>query len=351
MAGHDQQREADRAGEPGRSALPEPGFRPVSGLGVGRLRSGGIRRARSTTSPGAVLRRSPIRRILDKDGGKVDLERIKKSTDVTELTFWLTEQKDWEEMPSDEEETAIKARLAELQPTTGESPKDTGKDGPPKPVEDPVEKAKAEAERKAREYQQQFEAAVGKELANFDGATAKALFSDLSAPKKDVGAFFLRCAELTLTPATVLAELSAITTEVHPQLWGVLALVDGASLVDAKALASLDLSCLADVSEDFSIDSLVGLIERDVLTISKNTYRVTKGTGANGAVYRFELGKRKGLGPIGAEWHVHFGIRDAPENPGFKHKTKGKQSARVETNKSGCDKLKKAFGSLWGVKV
>jgi hypothetical protein len=344
---------AGEAGDAVRSAIPEPGFVPVPGLGPGRTRpGGGIRRARPATPSGAVvLRRSPIRRILDETGGKVDLERITKSTDVTELNFWLNEQTDWEEMPSDEEAAAIKARIAELQPTTGALTKETGKDDPPTPVEDPVEKARAEAERRAREFRQQFEAVAGKELPNFDGATARSLFTDLKVPKKDVGAYFLRCADVTLNPATVLSELAGITIEAHLQLWGVLAFVDGATLVDAKALAALDLSCLTDVAEDFSIDSLVGLIDRKVLTVSKHTYRVTKGTGANGVVYQFELTKRNGLGPMGAEWHVHFGVRDAPENPGFKHKTKDRQSERVETNQAGCTKLKKAFGSLWGVDV
>jgi hypothetical protein len=294
-----------------------------------------------------------IRRILDKDGKKVDLDRIKKSTDLTELNFWLAGQEDWEEAPSDEETKAIKARIAELQPPTASTPEATGKSGSvtKEPAEDPIAKAKAEAERKAREYQQQFEALAGSPLANFEGATAKQLFEGLGVSKKDVAGFFVRCAALTAVPATVLAEFAAITAETHPQLWGVLSFVDGATLADAKMLAALDLSCLNDVSEGFSIDNLIGLVGKNVLAVSKNTYRVTKGTGANGAIYRFELPRRKALGPIGAEWHVHFGVRDAPENPGFKHKTKGKASFRIETADPDCQKLKKCFGPLWGVKL
>lgn len=347
MAARESRRDDARAAGVADFSLPEPGFVPVSSMGTRPLRD---RQTADRCATGTVLRRSVIRRILDKDGKKVDLDRIKKSSDVTELTFWLDGQEDWEEAPSEEETAAIKARLAELQPPT-EGAKDKGKEEPPKPVEDPVAKAKAEAERKAREFQDQFETAAGKPLPNFDGATAKTLFEDVNVPKRDVGNFFLRCAALTLTPATVLAELTAITAENHSRLWGALAFADGASLADAKALTTLDLSCLNDVGEDFSIDALVGLIDRRVLTISKNTYRVTKGTGANGAIYRFEFPGRKQLGPIGAEWHVHFGVRDAPENPGFKHKTKGKESFRVETKQAGCAKLKKCFGPLWGVKT
>lgn len=289
-----------------------------------------------------------IRRIVDKAGTKVDLDRIKASSDAQELRSWRDDQ-DWEEAPSDDEEAAINQRLAELAGESGgsEAPVQQG----PSEEEQAAARRAAE-ERRADEFRAEFEKAAGlsSRLTNFDPAVARLLVA-ANLSKQQVGQYFARCADQNLVPSTYQSEIWTFSNKEHARRAGVGAFAAGASPDQVKALTVLDDSCVDEVKDDFDVDTLVSLIEQKVLTISKNTYRVTKGTGANGAVYRFEVAGFKALGPIGAEWHVHFGVRDAPENPGFKHKSAGRQSARVSTNVQTNAKLKKAFGSLWGVKV
>lgn len=289
-----------------------------------------------------------IRRIVDKAGTKVDLDRIKASSDAAELQSWRDDQ-EWEEAPSDDEEAAINTRLAELAGESGGSAAPV-KQGPSE--EEQAAARRAVEERLADEFRAEFEKAarLSSRLTNFDPAVARLLVA-ANLSKQQVGQFFARCGDQNLVPSAYQPEIWTFSKKEHSRRAGIGAFAAGATPDQVKALTVLDDSCVDEVKENFDVDTLVSLIEQKVLTISKNTYRVTRGTGANGAVYRFEVAGFKALGPIGAEWHVHFGVRDVAQNPGFKHKSAGKQSARVSTNDQTNAKLKAAFGSLWGVKV
>ena len=287
------------------------------------------------------LRRSSahvIRRLTDADG-EVTAARVKSETSLVTLKGW-SDVCEWED---EDIQKAIDERIAELTPTPAPTAT-VPTAGPTAPVLT-LEERQAAALR----------AKVEKDgvLGNYDGGSAKTMRDTLDISYANIAKVFAECAKNNTSPGSLLGETStAAGGGLEGRKASLYAYICGSGSLDhAKTVAAFWQEFVpAEVPGSLKVDTLVGLIRAGVFEIEKKVYRVTRGTGTNGAVYRFVIkNAAQAMGPFGAEWHVHFGVRNAAENPGFKHKTQGDASARRSTDNGENLKLKAAFGAKWGV--
>lgn len=170
--------------------------------------------------------------------------------------------------------------------------------------------------------------------------------------------FARRCFLADLNPQTTLAmfnvsvpapvqgdEKATIPISTTAQVAGITSFIKGGSVPLSASISVVYDELNASRMNNMGSARLVALMEMGVLIVHANSYR--DNTRTAGSVYQFRIPH---LGQtIKPEWHVHWGAQNAVLSASFKDSAMAMgEDARVETKPADHQRLRTAFGSLWG---